>query len=146
MKTFLANIWEIAEVVIIALVTVFFIRTFIVQPFLVSGASMEPTFDNGNYLLVDEITYYFRNPERGEVTVFKYPGNPSSFFIKRIIALPGERVVVEEGKVKVAKSQDSPLEIIYEQYLPDKTPTLYLATIDQIASTPEAGVRCTKMI
>ena len=55
MKRFLLNVWEIAEVVIIALVTVFFIRAFLVQPFLVSGASMEPTFQNSNYLLIDEI-------------------------------------------------------------------------------------------
>ena len=121
MKTFFANIWEIAEVVIIALVTVFFIRTFIAQPFLVSGASMEPTFDNGNYLLIDEATYYFRKPQRGEVTVFKYPGDPSSFFIKRIIALPGERAVIENGEVKVASNAQAPLELIDENYLNNAT-------------------------
>ncbi len=118
MRSFIANIWEVAEVVIIALVTVFFIRSFIVQPFLVSGASMEPSFDDGNYLLVDEASYYFRDPVRGEVTVFRYPGDPSSFFIKRIIGLPGERIVIENGELKIA-SKDNPsnLNIINEPYL-----------------------------
>ncbi|MDP3881247.1 MAG: signal peptidase I [bacterium] len=129
MKTFFANIWEIAEVVIIALVTVFFIRSFIAQPFLVSGASMEPTFDNGNYLLIDEATYYFRKPQRGEVTVFKYPGDPSSFFIKRIIALPGERVVIENGQVQIAPDSSAPLQAIDEDYIDSSVFTSGVADI-----------------
>ena len=77
------------------------IRTFVAQPFLVSGASMEPSFFNGDYLLVDELAYRFREPERGEVIVFKNPIDGGSYYIKRIIALPGERVVIEYGKVTV---------------------------------------------
>ncbi len=94
MKKFLASIWEIAEVVLISLVTVFIIRNFIAQPFLVSGASMEPNFQNGNYLIIDEATYRFREPARGEVIVFRYPKDPSVYFIKRVIGLPGEQVTV----------------------------------------------------
>lgn len=94
MKKFLVSIWEIVEVVFVSLVTVFIIRTFIAQPFLVSGASMEPNFQNGNYLIIDEVTYRFREPEHGEVVVFRYPKDPSTYFIKRIIGLPGDRVVV----------------------------------------------------
>ncbi|MEZ4156972.1 MAG: signal peptidase I [Candidatus Paceibacterota bacterium] len=117
MRNFISNLWEVAEVVIIALATVFIIRSFIAQPFLVSGASMEPSYDNGDYLLVDEATYYFREPARGEVAVFHYPGDPSSFFIKRIIGLPGEKVSVENGIVMVAKDKDSELLILDEPYL-----------------------------
>ena len=94
MRKFLASIWEIAEVVIISLVAVFVIRNFIAQPFVVSGASMEPNFQNGNYLVIDEVTYRFREPARGEVVVFRYPKDPAVYFIKRIIGLPGDRVVV----------------------------------------------------
>lgn len=101
MKSFWLTIKEIVEVVVISLVTVFIIRSFIVQPFLVSGASMEPMFQDGNYLLVDEITYLFREPRRGEVIVFRYPRDPSVFYIKRIIGLPNEHIVIKENKVYI---------------------------------------------
>lgn len=101
MKSFFITIKEIAETVLIALVTVFIIRHFLVQPFLVSGASMEPNFDDGNYLLVDEITYRFRDPQRGEVIVFRYPKNRSTYFIKRIIGLPNDEITLRNGIVYV---------------------------------------------
>lgn len=116
MKKFWSSLWEIVEVVLIAVVTVFVIRTFVAQPFLVSGASMEPNFTHGNYLLIDEITYRFREPERGEVIVFRSPTNRSIFFIKRIIGLPGERVVVADGKVRIFSSQGDEVPI-REDYL-----------------------------
>lgn len=101
MRAFWLTIKEILEVVVIAVVTVFIIRYFLIQPFLVSGASMEPNFSDGNYLLIDEVTYRFREPERGEVVVFRYPKDPSTFFIKRIIGLPGEKVVFKNGNVYI---------------------------------------------
>ncbi|MEK7626846.1 MAG: signal peptidase I [Patescibacteria group bacterium] len=103
MKKILWSIFEVAETVIIAVVAVFIVRSFITQPFLVSGSSMEPSFKNGNYLLVDELTYRFRAPERGEVVVFKYPNDTNSYFIKRIIGLPGEMVRTGGGQVEVLK-------------------------------------------
>ena len=102
-KKFWVSAWEILEVVLISAVTVFIIRTFLAQPFLVSGASMEPNFSNGNYLIIDEVTYRFREPERGEVVVFRYPKDRSVYFIKRTIGLPGERVLVQSGRVLVFK-------------------------------------------
>lgn len=104
MKKFWSSAWEILEVVLISVVTVFIIRNFLAQPFLVSGASMEPSFSHGNYLIVDEVTYRFREPERGEVIVFRYPNDRSIFFIKRIIGLPGERLIVKNGRVTVYKN------------------------------------------
>lgn len=106
MRSFFSSVLEVLEVALIAIVSVFLIRTFLVQPFLVSGASMEPNFSDGDYLLVDEITYKFREPERGEVVVFKYPNNETTFFIKRVIGLPGERVVIEGGEVKVFNDEN----------------------------------------
>ena len=76
---------------LIAIVSVIIIRSFIVQPFLVYGSSMEPNFHNNDYLLIDEISYRFKNPERGEVIVFKYPGNENYYYIKRIIGLPEKK-------------------------------------------------------
>ena len=92
------------ETVAIAIVAVFLVRTFVAQPFLVSGSSMEPNFMNGNYLLVDEMTYDFRAPERGEVIVFRYPKDTSVYFIKRIIGLPGETVSINDGIVTITSS------------------------------------------
>ena len=111
MKKLLLSLWEILEVALIAAVTVFLIRSFLVQPFLVSGASMEPNFSDGNYLLVDEITYRFRDPERGEVVIFRYPLDKSVFFIKRIIGIPGDKIEIKDGNVFVNDIQ------IEEDYL-----------------------------
>lgn len=112
MKVYLLAIWEVLEVILIAVATVFVIRSFIVQPFLVSGASMEPNFSSGNYLLVDEITYQFQDPKRGEVIVFRYPHNPSISFIKRIIGLPGEQIIIKDSQVKINGF------VLEEDYLP----------------------------
>ena len=60
---------------------------------------MEPSFENSDYLIIDEISYRFRDPQRGEVVVFKYPQNPSFRYIKRIVGLPGETIEIEDGKV-----------------------------------------------
>lgn len=101
MKLFLSAFWEVVEVVLIAVVTVLCIRTFLMQPFLVDGASMEPNFSTGNYLIIDEVTYKLRAPERGEVVVFRYPNDPSVYYIKRIVGLPGERIAVKNGEVTI---------------------------------------------
>ena len=119
MKKILWSVFEVAETIVIAVVAVFIVRSFIAQPFLVSGSSMEPSFNNGNYLLVDELTYHFRNPERGEVIVFKYPKDPSTFFIKRVIGLPGETVKIENGQVEIYK--DGTTQVLQEPYILQKT-------------------------
>lgn len=117
MKQFFLSAWEVLEVVLIAAVTVFLVRTFLIQPFLVSGASMEPNFSDGNYLLIDEITYRFREPQRGEVVVFRYPNNPSVYYIKRIIGLPGEKLVVKNSQIAAYNDQTPGGLIVKEDYL-----------------------------
>ncbi|HUT96403.1 MAG TPA: signal peptidase I [Candidatus Paceibacterota bacterium] len=91
--------WEILKIVIISLAIIIPIRYFLIQPFFVNGASMEPNFHDGDYLIVDEISYRFDAPERGDVVIFRYPLDPSQFFIKRVIGLPGESIKVEDGKI-----------------------------------------------
>lgn len=118
MKKLFAFIWEIAKIVIIALVIVVPIRYFLFQPFLVKGQSMEPAFENGDYLIVDEISYRFRDPQRGEVIVFKYPQNPSQRYIKRIIGLPGETIEIKDGKVSIYQENSNPLVLDESSYLP----------------------------
>lgn len=117
MKVFFLAVWEVLEVVLVAVITVFLIRSFLVQPFLVSGASMEPNFSSGNYLLIDEVAYRFREPKRGEVIVFKYPQNPSIYYIKRIVGLPGETVKIDKGDVDIISSSGV-AEPLSESYLP----------------------------
>lgn len=103
----LAFIWETVKVVIISLAIIVPIRYFLIQPFFVKGASMEPTFDDGNYILIDEISYRFGHPQRGDIIVFRYPLDRSQFFIKRVIGLPEETLEVKDNHI-----------IIYNQMYP----------------------------
>ncbi len=66
MRNFFASFLEILEIAVIAIVAVVVVRTYLVQPFLVSGTSMYPNFQNGDYVLVDELTYRIRPAERGD--------------------------------------------------------------------------------
>lgn len=118
------NIYEIFKFVLIIALIVAPIRFFIAQPFIVQGSSMSPTFESGDYLVIDEISYKTRAPKRGEVIVFKYPLDASKFFIKRIIGLPGENIRIEDNKIFIKKDggQEQKLE---EKYF--KTPELTLA-------------------
>lgn len=93
--------WEIIKVLLISLAIVLPVRYFIAQPFIVRGASMEPNFENREYLIIDELSYYFRIPQRSEVVVFRYPHDTHQFFIKRIIGLPSERIEIKNGRIKI---------------------------------------------
>ena len=99
------SLWELARFAIIAVAIVIPIRIFIAQPFIVSGSSMFPTFKDGQYLVVDEISYRFENPQRGDVIVFRYPNDPSKFFIKRIIGLPNETVQITGSDVTIINQE-----------------------------------------
>ena len=103
--------WELIRVLVISLLIVIPIRYFVAQPFVVRGASMEPTFQDGEYLIVDELTYRFHPPERGDVIILRYPRDLRKFFIKRVVGLPGETVIIEGGKIKI-KSGDGGVPIL----------------------------------
>lgn len=100
------SFWELLRFAIIAVAIVIPIRIFIAQPFVVSGSSMVPTFEDGQYLIVDELSYRLGEPERGDVVIFRYPGDPSKFFIKRIIGLPGETVDVDGNDVVIYNEEN----------------------------------------
>ncbi len=115
MKKILGHFWEIAKVLIFALLVVLPIRYFLFQPFIVRGASMEPSFHETDYLIVDQISYRFRDPERGEVVVFRYPQNPSKRHIKRVIGLPGEDIIFDDNNIFIEfEGNREPLD---EEYL-----------------------------
>jgi len=119
MRKTIAFFLEIIKVVILALVIVLPIRYFIFQPFVVKGISMEPNFHNGDYLIVDEITYRFRPPERGEVVVFSYPKDPSQKFIKRIIGLPYEQVELDKNQIIITDRFGKKIVLNESSYLPN---------------------------
>lgn len=119
---------EMARFTIVSLVVVLPIRMFIAQPFLVSGGSMDPTFEDGQYLIIDEISYYFNQPERGQVVVFKYPNNPSKYFIKRIIALPTETVIVKNNEVRIKNNRYPEGFVLEEKYV--KNPDFQIRDIE----------------
>lgn len=100
---------EIFWLVLLAVLIVVPIRVFVAQPFVVDGLSMFPTFHNGDYLIIDELTYRLAEPTRGDVIVFRYPNNPSVFYIKRVIGLPGETVKIARGQVTILKTDGSTL-------------------------------------
>ena len=88
----LSILLEIIKFAILALIIIVPLRMYVASPFIVSGSSMDDTFHNGDYLIVDQISYKFEKLNRGDIIIFKYPKNTSKYFIKRIIGLPGETV------------------------------------------------------
>lgn len=108
---------EIVRFVLIALLIVVPIRMFVAQPFIVSGASMEDTFHNGEYLIVDQLTYHFEEPSRGDVIVFRFPDDPSKFFIKRVIGLPGDTVNINGDMVTITNEAYPEGAILREPYI-----------------------------
>ncbi len=113
---------EIIKVFFWAVIIILPIRIFLFQPFFVQGASMEPNFEDGQYLIINELGYKetnldfgsahffttrpFKELNRGDVIVFRYPKNPSQYFIKRVVALPGEILTIKDGGVIIANKEN----------------------------------------
>ncbi len=108
---------EFLRIIVLSLAIILPVRYFLVQPFYVKGASMEPNFYDHEYLIINEIGYRFHSPERGEIIVFHYPKDPRQFFIKRIIGLPGETVVMTHGTVRVENEKHPNGVTLQESYL-----------------------------
>ena len=106
---------DFLETIVVALSIFVVVYLFIVQPHEVKGNSMEPNFHNNEYILTDKISYKFGQPQRGDVVIFKAPTNPDIDYIKRVIAVAGERVRIEKGDVYVNGEQ------LNEAYLNDRT-------------------------
>ncbi len=118
-----AFIWDLVKILIIALIIIVPFRMFVAEPFVVSGSSMLPNFQNHNYLIVDRLSYITGAPKRGDVIVLLYPKDTSQFFIKRIIGLPGDTVELENGYVVIKNSQWPQGQRLAEPYLPDQSET-----------------------
>lgn len=134
--------WEVIKTVggILLLLVIF--RFYIFQPFSIKGSSMEPTFQEGEYLIVNEFTYLFTEPKRGDVVVFKHPEpacndfvdsnyinrvflqGPCSNYIKRVVGLPGEEITIKDGVVSVRNKEKPNGFILDEKYIPEGITTL----------------------
>lgn len=109
---------EVVKLGVFAIVTIFLVRYFLFKPFYVKGASMEPNFFDKEYLIIDELSFRLREPQRGEIIVFHYPGDRSEYFLKRIIGLPGERVKIKDGEVIIYNDKNPEGLTLKENYLP----------------------------
>lgn len=109
---------DVVSFALIALLIVVPIRWFVAQPFIVRGDSMVPTFHSGDYLIVDQLSYRFSDPERGDVIIMRYPKDESVYFIKRIIGLPGETVELQGTRVIIRKSGEEMI-TLEQPYLAD---------------------------
>ena len=110
--------------ILIAVVLAFFIRHFIVELYMVEGPSMQPTLETSERLVVNKFVYRFKQPEKGDIVVFRYPRDPSRDFIKRVIAVAGETIEVKDGRVFVNG------QLLNEPYILEKTRGSYsLATV-----------------
>lgn len=103
---------DFVESLLIAVILALVIRFFIFQPFYIPSGSMEPTLLTGDRIIVSKFAYYFREPERGDVIVFKYPGDPKRAFVKRVVALGGETVAIRDSRLYIDGVA------VVEEYLP----------------------------
>lgn len=124
---FRQSLWEFVKFFLIAVLIVVPIRIWVAQPFIVSGASMLPNFENGQYLIVDEFSYHFREPARGEVIIFRAPRDTSEFYIKRIVGLPEERVEISNGTIHIYNNEFPGGITLEESYLQYKSPNSNIA-------------------
>lgn len=118
-KGLLKDLFTLAFLIVVVVIP---IRVFIASPFIVDGESMHPTFTNLDYLIVNRFLYTFRDPARGDVIVFRYPGNPSVFYIKRIIGLPGETVSIDHGIITITSAAEEKI-ALSEPYIVNEDAT-----------------------
>jgi signal peptidase I len=120
-KKIALEIWDIIKFLAPIVIIVFVVRTYVAQPFIVDGESSSPNFHTGDYLIVNELSYHFHEPVRGDMIVLRYPLQPSRFFLKRIIGLPGDRVLITDGKVMIYNAANPNGYVLSEPYETQQT-------------------------
>jgi signal peptidase I len=128
---------ELLHFALIVIFIVLPIRLFVAQPFVVVGTSMEPTFINNDYLIVDELTYRLQDPQRGDVVIFKYvegaqeQGEKQKYFIKRVIGLPSETVDIRNGTVTIYNEAHPEGIALDETYVKEKPTNTMRVTLGE---------------
>jgi signal peptidase I len=125
----LAFVFELVQVLAISLAIILPVRYFLIQPFYVKGASMEPNFFDHEYLIIDELSYRFHTPTRGDIVVFRYPADPKQYFIKRVIGLPGETVEIASGHVRIYNDKNPNGVTLDETHYLDQDVTVATQTV-----------------
>ncbi|KKQ27640.1 MAG: signal peptidase I [Candidatus Magasanikbacteria bacterium GW2011_GWC2_37_14] len=120
LQKFSAIFFDFLKMAILAVITIGLVRYFLFKPFYVKGQSMEPNFHENDYLIIDELSYRFRPPERGEVIVLHSPSN-SDYYLKRVVGLPGERVKIDNNKIIIYNETHPEGVLVEEIYLDQKT-------------------------
>jgi signal peptidase I len=141
-KDYLILVWEIFKTIFLIVLFVFLIRNFVIQPFYVVGSSMEPTYHNNDYLIINEIGYRIQDPKKGDVIVLKHPSaecneyikksiinkitsaNVCTNYLKRIAATPGDTIKIQDGTVYIKESGKEMFVSKSEHYIRPGTPTL----------------------
>ncbi len=123
--------WGLIKFALIALLIVIPIRMWVAQPFLVNGDSMFPTFHDGEYLIVDELSYILKGPSRSDVVIFRYPNDPSRYFIKRIIGMPNEKIIIKDGAITIVNKDNPDGLKLTEPYLGEGFHTTDTFTTDE---------------
>ena len=129
-KRIFVELWDIIKFLAPIIIIVFLIRTYVAQPFIVDGESMSPNFHTGQYLIINELSYHFSDPQRGDVVVLRYPLDTTRFFIKRIVGLPGDTVSVHDGGVYITNASNPHGVKDYEPY--ETQPTFPAGTYNNI--------------
>lgn len=124
LKTIGYFIWDLIKILAITLIIIVPFRTFVAEPFVVSGPSMEPTFHNRDYIILDRLSYYSSDPVRGQAVVFRPPQKPEEYFIKRVIGLPNETIQISKGQVYIFNNQNPKGFHLEEKYLTERLQTL----------------------
>lgn len=118
-QSMISQVVDTLKYIVLALIIVLPIRAYVAQPFIVDGSSMYPTFENRQYLIVNETVKLSQNYHRGDPVILKYPPDPSRYFIKRLIGLPGETVTVKNGSVVITGPTHADPLILTEPYVRD---------------------------
>lgn len=126
--SFLEFVWDLLKTAIVVVVIAFGIKYFVVQPFIVDGNSMEASFHNNEYLLVEKIGYHFHQPNRGDVIIFHPPGQANENYIKRVVGLPDETVEVIDNKVKIINPAHPEGVFLQEPYISANSKTVVSGT------------------
>ena len=102
-------------VVIVAIVAG--IRTFLVSPFQVEGSSMTSTLEDNEYIIINKLAYYLGSPQRGDIVVFRPPNDPRKYYVKRVIGVPGDTLLIKNGNVYIEQKETGKAEQLEETYL-----------------------------